>query len=195
MLSLLAQMGASAQPAAAVATENVNVPAPAPPRGQLRVGFGLAGGASNWSGDGLGYAGFDLGLRIYRVVTFRAGLDLGYARVDQRVLTRLELGFDFGWTFAQRVRPHVGIAFVHQHEESLAALAQQPLGAVLGIGTGIRHRAGIHSGLGLEIIAARNRQLEFGVGPDASFMWLTYSSGPTWYWTLGVTAALHVRLW
>jgi hypothetical protein len=164
-----------------------------PARGEIHVAIGALFGGSSWRGDGLGYGGIDLGFRLFRIVTPLAGAWLGYAGVDQRLLTRISVGLDLGYTFG-RVRPHIFGMFVHQHEESLAAVAQEPFGAVLGIGSGIRHRAGVNAGLGVEIRALHRGPLDLSVGPDLGFMYLTYSSGPNWYWYGGVHLSADIRL-
>ncbi len=166
-----------------------------PTRGALALGLGASGGASGWSGDALGYGGFTAGLRLARVVTPFVGASLGYARVDQRLLTRLTFGVDVGVTLRERYRPRAFAAFVHQHEESMAAVAEQPGGAALGIGTGIRHRAGVYFGAGFDWRVRGGETFELWVGPELSAMYLTYSSGPSWYVTGGVTLSGTVRLW
>jgi hypothetical protein len=170
-------------------------PAPTPARGALVFSLGVAGGASEWRGDGLGYGGFAVGLRLWRVVTPFVGASLGYARVDQRLLTRLTVGVDVGYTFAERYRPRVFAAFVHQHEESLAAVAEEPFGAILGIGGGIRHRAGAYFGAGFDWRFFQRGGVQLAVGPELSAMYLTYSSGPSWYLFGGVALTGQVRLW
>lgn len=184
---------AISSPAPATAPAAASAPA-APARGELFVALGVSGGASDWSGDPLGYGGLALGMRLFRLVTPYVGVALGYGRVDERLLTRLSFGVDIGWTFAQRFRPRVYAAFVHQHEESLAAVSQEPFGAVLGIGLGIRHRAGVHAGLGFDFVIRTRPNYDITIGPDFSFMNLTYSSGPNWYYMAGVTASGHIRL-
>jgi hypothetical protein len=135
-----------------------------------------------------------LGLRLFGVATVCFGGALGYAAVDERLLTRLDVGIDLGYTFAERYRPHLYVGFVHQHEESLAAVAQEPGGAVLGIGTGIRHRAGLHVGAGFDVRVWTSGAAQLSLGPELSMMDLGYSTGPQWYWFGGVTAQLNVRL-
>ena len=170
-------------------------PAPAPTlaRGELHVAFGFTGGASEWSGDPVGYAALQLGFRLFRFVTPYVGVALGYGRIDQRLLTRLSIGVDLGWTFG-RFRPHAFVAWVHQHEESLAAVAQEPAGAVFGIGLGIRHRAGVHAGVGFDVVMLRRANYDLALGPDVSFMNLTYSSGPQWYYLAAINLSGHFRL-
>ncbi len=174
----------------------VVAPAPHPsPRGELVARFEDGLGASTWSGDFVSFAGLSFGLRLWRVVTPFVGATLGYGRVDQRLLTRLTMGVELGHTFARRFRPHLSAAFVHQHEESIAAVAQEPLGAVFGIGQGIRHRAGVALGGGLTVRVYQSERFEFGVGPDLGAMYLTYSTGPDWYFYGGVGLTGALRLW
>jgi hypothetical protein len=193
---LLADVRATtADPANATARAPQHEAAPAQPtHGEIEVGANVAGGASTWSGDPVGYGGLTLGFRLFRVVTPYVGGALGYGGVDERLLTRLTFGLSVGVTIAERFRPYAFGAFVHQHEESLAAVAEQPFGAVLGIGNGIRHRAGTHFGVGFEFVLLRRPNLDFTVAPELSAMYLTYSSGPDWYFVGGATARFHYRL-
>jgi hypothetical protein len=163
-------------------------------RGELEAGSNLAGGASTWAGDAVAYAGITAGMRFFRIVSGYAGIALGYGGVDERLLTRLSFGLSVGYTFADRFRPRAYVGIVHQHEESLAAVAQQAAGAIFGIGTGIRHRAGVHFGVGFDITLYHRGNVEFAVGPDVSAMYLTYSSGPSWYVIGGATATFHYAL-
>lgn len=142
----------------------------------------------------MGYGSATVGLRLYRVVTPFVGAATGYARVDQRQLTRLTVGVGLGGMIQQRFHPRGFVAVVHQHEESLAAVAQEPFGALLGIGRGIRHRAGVLLGAGFDVVVRAERGWDTTVGPELSAMYLTYSSGPDWYFLAGVTAAAHVPL-
>jgi hypothetical protein len=90
----------------------------------------------------------------------------------------------------------VHIGFVHQHEESLAAVAQQPFGAVLGIGVGIRHRAGLHTGIGLDYVFRRRHNYDFSVGGEVTFTWFDpqYSVGPDFFIVADANIAAHFRL-
>lgn len=163
-------------------------------RGELHVGLGLQGGTSNWPGDPLGYGSVTVGVRLLRVLTPFVGGALGYARIDQRLLTRLNVGLALGTHIHQRFYLRGHLSLVHQHEESLAAVAQEPLGATLGIGHGIRHRAGLHFGAGFDVVLQRTASYELTLGPDLSAIYLAYSSGPSWCFLAGITAAGHFRL-
>lgn len=168
--------------------------APAPPRGELLVGIGVAGGSSGWSGDPVGYGDLKLGLRLFRVITPFVQGRLGYGRVDQRLLTFLSAGLEGGAYIQDRYFPRGFVAFVHQHEESMASVDEEPFGALLGVGPGIRHRVGVQLGLGFDFVVHRAARYDIKVGPEAMASYLTYSSGPNWYVILGVAGSAHFNL-
>lgn len=173
---------------------DIAVATPQPKRVEIELGLVFAGGGSSWTGDGIGYGGINIGVRILGLFTPYFGGALGYGRVDQRLLTRLTIGIAFGVTLADRFRPYVFAAGVHQHEESLAVVSDQPFGAVFGIGTGIRHRAGGDFGIGIEITAVRRAGWDLTVAPEASVMSLSYSSGPDYSYLGGITVRGHFRI-
>jgi hypothetical protein len=154
----------------------------------------LGGGATNWRGDGVGYGGLGLGLRLFGVVTPFVDVRLGYGAVDQRLLTFLSIGVEGGYAVSDFVYPRIRAAFVHQHEESMAAVAEEPFGAVLGIGKGIRHRAGGVFGLGVDFTILRRPKLRLTAGPEVSVAVLGYSSGPSVYVVVAGNLGLHVPL-
>ncbi|MBP8196596.1 MAG: hypothetical protein KAY55_05455 [Deltaproteobacteria bacterium] len=176
----------------------VTVSAPAPiadkPRGQLLVSIGLAAGGTTWRSDPLGVGSLALGLRLYRSIALVVQGRLGYGRVDQRQLTAILIGLSGGGYLGERAYGRLSVSFIHQHEESLAAVAEQPAGALLGIGTGIRHRAGVQVGIGCDFIAYRKPKYELTVGPEVAVSYLTYSSGPSIYGFAGIVAGGAFRL-
>ena len=164
------------------------------PRAQLLVGIGLSAGGSGWRGDALSAGSLTLGLRLYRAIALVVQGRLGYGRVDQRQLTAILIGLSGGGYLSDRAYGRLNASFVHQHEESLAAVAEQPGGALLGIGTGIRHRAGFQVGIGCDFTVYRQPKYDLTVGPEAAFSYLTYSSGPAMYGFAGVVAGGAFRL-
>jgi len=168
--------------------------ASAAPRGEFQAALSLAAGSSDWSGDPVGYSALKLGLRLFSVITPFAQIRLGYGIVDQRALTFLSLGVEGGYFIKENLFPRAFVAFVHQHEESMAVVAEQPFGAVLGIGSGIRHRAGAQMGLGLDVVVQRSAAYQLTVGPEVTAVYLTYSSGPSWYGLIGIVGAGHFRV-
>lgn len=184
---------AAALPEAEAAPPAVEVRAPAPPRPrrvELLAALGLSGGGSRWAGDGLGYGAVLLGVRLFRAVAAFGEVRLGYGSVDQRLLTFLSLGLQGGYPIPiggrDRLWPYARLGFVHQHEESLAAVVENAGGALLGIGSGIRHRAGLQAALGLDVLLYQGRRGEVALGPQVLLAYLGYSSGPDLYGAAGV---------
>jgi hypothetical protein len=179
-----------AAPQAAAAAEGSKA------RAKAEIVIALSGslGSSDWSGDPVGYGATKLGLRLFGVITPFAQGRLGYGKVDQRLLTFLSLGLEAGFWLQDRFYPRGWLAVVHQHEESMAAVAEEPFGAVLGIGPGIRHRAGVQFGAGFDVVIDRGKSYELTVGPELTGAYLTYSSGPNWYGTAGASLGGAFRL-
>ncbi|MDC3961748.1 hypothetical protein [Polyangium jinanense] len=174
-------------------------PPPAPtqeaaPRGELFVAVSSALGTTDWRTDVTGYGGFAVGLRLFGIVTPFAEGRLGYGTVDQRLLTFLSLGVRAGWQATPRVYPRAHVGFVHQHEESMASVAEEPFGAVLGIGPGIRHRAGVQFGLGCDFTLLRRSKFTLALGPELVGAYLGYSSGPNLYGFVGANLGAHFAL-
>lgn len=189
-----AAAGPTQAPAALPAASAAPV-APSPPRRvELVLKLALLGGGTTWQGDGLGYGSLLLAARLFRVVSIYGQARLGYARVDQRILTLLSVGLEGTYPIRNKYWPFLRLGFVHQHEESLAAAAQDPLGTLLGIGTGIRHRAGLHGSLGCDIALWRGRRGDILLGPELAFSYLGYSSGPNFYGMAGIQASGTVAL-
>lgn len=171
-------------------------------RVELLAGFNVLAGGSTWRGDGSGAVGLTLGVRLFRVVAPFVQARLGYSGVDQRLLIPLVIGVTLGVPIPPRgpigepprAYPYLRAAFVHQHEESVAAVADNLAGALLGIGGGIRHRAGAQLGLGCDftlLASARSRLL---LGPEVSFLLLGYSVGPALYGYAGINLGGSFRM-
>ncbi|HND12043.1 MAG TPA: hypothetical protein PLY80_16495, partial [Pseudomonadota bacterium] len=135
-----------------------------------------------------------LGLRLYRSIALVVQGRLGYGRIDQRQLTAILIGLMGGGYLANKVYGRLSVSFVHQHEESIAAVAEQPGGALLGIGTGIRHRAGVQGNLGVDFIVYRQPKYELSLGPEVAISYLTYSTGPSIYGFAGLSAGSAFHL-
>jgi hypothetical protein len=167
---------------------------PAKTRGELLVGLGVSAGLTDWSGDPVSYGALALGMRFYGIITPFAEARVGGGRVDQRMLTFLSIGVAATIPVSKKIAPRVFIGAVHQHEESLAAVAEAPFGALLGIGVGIRHRAGLQLGAGCDFRVYEKDKFVLAIGPELRGAYLTYSSGPSWYGQIGVAANGHFRL-
>lgn len=183
------------------------VVAPASPltrreRIELLAGIHVQGGGSTWRGDGTGGVGLTIGVRLFRVITPFVQARLGYAGVDQRLLIPLVIGVTLGVPIpvrgplgeAPRAWPYLRAAFVHQHEESVAAVADNLAGALLGIGGGIRHRAGALLAAGCDFTLLSSARARLLLGPEVSFLLLGYSVGPSLYGHVGINLGGSFRL-
>lgn len=124
--------------------------APSPARaGDLQLDVGAGGLASTWRGDGGAFGSLKLGYRFLDLVAPYFLGRLGYAAVDQRMLTLVSLGGQL-WGRVGAARPYLRVGLVHQHEEPLVAVSADAFGALFGVGDGIRHRAGFEGALGVD---------------------------------------------
>lgn len=160
---------------------------------EVQVASGPVANGSTWSGDGSLSQSLKLGLRFKEVIAIDALTRLGYASVDERVLTYLSLGT----TLYGRVgiaRPYVRAALVHQHEEPTSAYRHDPVGALFGVGDGIRHRGGFGSSVGVDFVVAKGQRANFIVGADANGTWFPDPRGPSFYYGGGLWAGLDYEL-
>jgi hypothetical protein len=118
------------------------------------VEVGLAAGATSWAstwrGDFGGGGTLRAGVRFARVVAIDFQSWESYATVNKRANTGLSLGVT-GYLPLRPVHPYARLFAMHQHEEGLVSVENTPAGAVFGIGSGIRHRAGGGLSLGAEV--------------------------------------------
>ncbi len=150
------------------------------PKTALQAGVGPTGLASTWRGDGGAGGSGRLGLLLFGVIAPDAVVRLSYATVDDRLLTVLSFGLT-GYVPLRIIRPYARAAFVHQHEESRAAIAEAPGNAALGVGPGIRHRAGFAGALGAEAPIAQRGRSTFTFGGDVTASHFPDPRGPSTY--------------
>lgn len=160
---------------------------------ELVGGTGAGGAGSAWEGDAALWSSLRLGWRLEDVVAPTFVGRLGWAAVDDRMLTLLTVGVQ-GWARVGTTRPWVRLALAHQHEESLAAVQQEPLGAVAGVGVGIRHRAGAEGALGLDVPIREWPRAELVFGGEVYADWFPDPRGPEWYLGGGLTLGVFYRL-
>lgn len=145
---------------------------------QLATGPGVYG--SSWRGDSSFGQALRIGYRFGDLFAVDTLGRLGYGTVDERVITYLSLG---GTIYGRigKVRPYLRLAFVHQHEEPVPGVREDPFGALFGVGDGIRHRAGFGSGLGLDLPIQKTKSVEVVVGVETSGVWFPDPRGPKLY--------------
>lgn len=124
--------------------------APAARAGELDLDLGAQATATAWSGDHGGGAAYGA------TWMFRPWLGAAfvgkeqYATVDDRVLSYFSVNAVARHGLGRfRITGQLGV--VHQHEEPRAALMEQPFQSLLGVGDGIRHRAGGRAGISLAL--------------------------------------------
>lgn len=159
--------------------------------GELSLELGPMVRKSSWRGDWT--AGGQLGAG-YR---FKGRLSVDFvgweelARVDRRVNTGLSLGVT-GYLRWEKARPFLRLYAVHQHEEGLVSVKAHPFDTVIGIGPGIRHRAGLGTFVGAEVPLRRSDALEWYASGAGTLTWFPDTAlGPGTY--VGVFGAIGLH--
>ena len=161
--------------------------------GEVQLAAGPGGYGSSWKGDTQIGENLKLGYRFGDFIAIDSVIRLGYASVDDRVVTYLSLG---GTIYGRvgPVRPYVRLAVVHQHEESASAVRDDAFGALFGVGDGIRHRGGFGSSLGFDVPVTRKKSLELVLGLDATGSYFPDPRGPQLYYGGSLWAGLNFGL-
>lgn len=160
----------------------------------LEGALGIRAAGSSWPGDYGAAGGLKIGVRIAHQFGVYALTRLGVHTVDERLVTFLSIGVQY-WPFPKGSwRPYVRLAGVHQHEESFAAVDQNPGGAVFGVGLGIRHRYGTEFALGVDHPLKTWEDAEIYVGTELTGGIMGYSSGPTYYGGAGLSLGVNLGL-
>jgi hypothetical protein len=148
--------------------------------GELLVEGGAAGVGSTWKDDGGAVGQLRVGWRFARVVSVDVFGRLGYAAVDQRLMTGVGLGAT-AWLPVRTVRPFARFGVVHQHEEPVPGMSGDVFGALVGVGDGIRHRGGVTFGVGVDVPFAKTGAVEWFAGADLGATYFTDTRGPQGY--------------
>lgn len=149
---------------------------------QLQSAVGLSASKTEWRGDlGASFVAKG-GLKINDWLTFYLLGRLGYVTVDQRMLTFVSAGAQVA-PFGRIgfIEPYLRLSLAHAHEESLSVVGDDPIGAIFGIGDGIRHRGGLEGGLGFHYFLAKYESAEAFAGFELSTIWFYDPRGPHWY--------------
>lgn len=157
--------------------------------GEFDLALGLDAADSDWDEDRLSYGTFKAGYRFAGLPWFQLTYigKLGYATVDERMLTYLSFGPEVRPALFDAVRPYARGTVVHQHEENVDAAQEQPFQALVGVGDGIRHRAGVAGAIGLEVPFAQHRVGDFYASLDLSATYFPDDRGPHRYLTAGLS--------
>lgn len=139
--------------------------ATAPARGaELQVELAPAFKKSTWAGDSGGGAQLRIGFRFIRWLALDVGVGEELHAVDLRLITALSIGLTGNFSLG-RTRPLLRLYFVHQHEEGLVSVKQSPFTTLIGIGDGIRHRAGAGLDLGVEVLLLSRPKWQLFIAP------------------------------
>lgn len=117
----------------------------------FRVDGGAGFVASTWRGDIGGVTNLRIGVRFIDIIAPYAQLSVGYASVDQRMLTTVALGAQVWAPENWPLRLYARVAALHQHEESVSVIAGDFGKALFGVGDGIRHRPGLELAAGVDV--------------------------------------------
>lgn len=148
---------------------------------QLQVESSLSVAKSEWRGDVGGLSALKIGLTPNEWLGIYFLGRLGLASVDDRMLTLVTFGAQV-WPFGRGdVAPYLRLAIAHQHEETLSVVADEPFGAVFGIGDGIRHRGGFEGGLGIDLSIWRGEGFSAYGTLSAQLAWFYDPRGPHVY--------------
>lgn len=163
---------------------------------ELQAATGPNVQGSSWRGDAIVGSALKLGVRFREFFAIDALTRLGYATVDQRMVTYLSLGATaYLRLWDGKIRPFARLALVHQHEEPLSAVREDAFGALFGVGDGIRHRGGFGGSLGSDFMIAKSGKFtEFLVGADLNTSYFPDPRGPQLYFGGGLWAGLVYSL-
>jgi len=155
--------------------------------GELDVDLGLQATTTGWADDNGG--GPTLGASWW-FLSWVGATFIGkeqYATVDDRMMSY----FSVNGAFRRELGPMrlTGtLGFVHQHEEPRAAIMEQPLQAVFGVGDGIRHRMGSRAGFSLGLPFTTHGHGDYFVALDIDGTVFAESDrGPRWMTSAGLS--------
>jgi len=161
--------------------------------GIFDIAGGLGATTSAWSDDTGASTSFKLGYFFDRV-PWLAPIFVGrveLAQVDDRMVEYFSAGAE-AMLHLGPVRGYARATLVHCHEVSRSAFADEPVQSILGVGDGLRHRAGGALGLGVELPVKRyatgsDLYLALDVGGTA----FADDRGPRWYVSGTLGLGLH----
>jgi hypothetical protein len=150
--------------------------------GELDVAGGLGATTSAWDDD----TGTSSSLKVgyffdglpWLAPIFLARFEL--VPVDDRMVHYFSLGAEARHRLGP-LRGYLRLGLVHVHEESRSAFEDHPFQSILGIGDGLRHRAGGNAGLGLELPVLRRGASDLYVVLDLGGTAFADDRGPAWY--------------
>ncbi len=155
--------------------------------GELDLDAGLVATTTAWPGDHGGGGALDASwwFRPWIGASF-VGKEQ-YATVDDRYLSYFSVNAVVRHP-AGPLRITGALGLVHQHEEPRAAVMEQPLESLFGVGDGIRHRAGGRGALSLALPIRDNAHGKTFVALDLdTTVFADADRGPRWMASAGLS--------
>ena len=151
------------------------------------------GEGSAWRGDGLVQGGVRGGFQFAHIVSIEAQARIGYGVVDERILELIGIGTKLEIPI-KPISPHLRLGVLHQHEEPSAAASEDPFGAAVGVGDGIRHRFGAEGAVGIDWMFAKVKRVTFQASVEAYGDLFPDKKGPLFYAGGGLAFGLRYQL-
>lgn len=155
--------------------------------GELDLDLGAQATTTAWHGDHGGGATLDLGywFRPWLGASFVSKEQ--YATVDDRFMSYFSVNVS-ARTRIQGFRLTGELGGVHQHEEPRAAVMEQPVQSLFGVGDGIRHRMGARAAfeIAYPIHSYQHGELYAGFQIDAT-LFMDTDRGPQWMTSAGLS--------
>ena len=148
--------------------------------GEIQLRAAAGGEASSWLHDGSPILGIQFGYRFLDLVAPYFLARIGYGPTNQRVLEMIQIGAQI-WARIGIARPYARFGVLHQHEEPWASVKADGIGALLGVGDGIRHRAGLEGALGVDIPFKQYKSWQFHATIEGIFTGIPDDKGPGIY--------------
>lgn len=152
--------------------------------GEADLNLGLQATTTDWPADHGGGGHLDLGYWFASVGDTHFGAKYvgkeHYATVDERLMTYLSINAAVRQDFGD-LRLVGTLGAVHQHEETREQLMEAPFSSALGIGDGIRHRAGARAGISVLMPVVKHRRGQFYIALDLDATAFSEDTrGPRW---------------
>jgi hypothetical protein len=155
--------------------------------GELDLGLGLQATTTAWPDDHGGGGSLDASwwFRDWIGASFVAKEQ--YAKVDDRFMSYFSFNAAGRHTFGP-LRTTASLGLVHQHEEPRAAVMEQPLQSLFGVGDGIRHRMGGRAGVSLALPVTDHAHGDWYVALDLdATRFMEEDRGPAWMTSAGLS--------
>jgi hypothetical protein len=155
--------------------------------GELDLNLGLQSTHTEWSGDTGGGPTLTAG---YLFKPWLGAAFVGkehYGKIDDRLMSYFSLNVLFR-TKVERFRLSGTAGFVHQHEETRAAIEEQPIASAFGVADGMRHRMASRVGGQLALPFRDRAKGDWYVALDLDGTYFAEATrGPQWMTSIGLS--------